>query len=305
MSIQRFIFQYILSQITQSVKKEVINSISPKSAADGEEHSEKQSVPQLTCEHAETPQKKEEKAVDAGFVFAMPMEAVGITDFFRSRRIIKAANRKFTAGQWGKFNAVSVISGVGQENAAKAAELLIDAFKPLKIISAGYSGGLSKRLKPLTVCFPEAVISEDSSRIIDLTNAFPQYLPENETAENKLTLLTVNSAVMSPSAKRELYRKTGAELVDMETFAAAAVCLERNVPFLSVRIILDAVDEEFPKDVQRISKAAGIGKVRLAGSLAGAFFKRPALISDLYLLRRKTEAASDKLAKCIMQELTR
>ncbi|GHT38520.1 hypothetical protein FACS189427_12670 [Planctomycetales bacterium] len=305
MSIQSFIFQYIASQITQSIKNEVLKSRPQKQTVRSEERKESQ----LTCENVETQQKSDENTVDAGFIFAMPMESTGITDFFHNRKVYKAANRKFTTGRLGKldtvFNAVSVVSGIGRNNAAEATESLINAFHPKRIVSAGYSGGLSKRLKPLTVCFPEAVKSAQTGGIIDISGHFPEWFLDEESAKGKLTLLTADSAVMFPAAKLKLYKETGAELVDMETFAVAEVCLRRNVPFLSIRIILDTADEEFPKDIQQIAKAAETGTIRLAGSLFGTLVKRPSIVTDLYSLKQRTFAASEKLAKYTIRELSR
>jgi adenosylhomocysteine nucleosidase len=239
--------------------------------------------------------------IEIGFVFALPMEAAGIVDVLTEHQTTRGDGRTFHTGLFGNRRVAVIESGIGQEKARRAAEVLIDVFAPKRLCSAGYAGGLSKRLKQLNVCFPEQVMRDSDAKILDLTGSIPKYV-ENGT-EPKLTLLTADSMVDSPQKKRVLGERTGAELVDMETFAAADVCRERNVPFLSVRIILDTAEEQIPKEIQRISQSAAKGKIRLAGSVLGALFSRPSSMLDLLSLQRRALMATDRLAKRIKAEL--
>jgi adenosylhomocysteine nucleosidase len=262
----------------------------------------------------------EKTEVEVGFVFAMPMEAAGVADVLKQSQTTKGNGRTFHTGNFHGFRVALVESGVGQENARRAANVLIDVFQPKRLISAGYAGGLTKRLKQFNVCFPEVLIRESDGKMLYVSNSIPEnieLLPDSEKVSSnsnkissgsaklngKLILLTTDEVVDSPKHKLLLNRQTGAELVDMETFAVAEVCQKNRIPMLAVRIILDTADEQIPQDIQRLLKNVKKGNARLIGSVLGSICSRPSSILDLFSLRQRALRATDKLAKHIAIEL--
>ncbi len=89
----------------------------------------------------------------------------------------------------------------------------------------------------------------------------------------------------------------------MESFAVADVCRKHGLPFLSIRIILDTVEEELPKDVQRMLKHAETGGARLVGSVIGSLFRRPQSMLDLFSLKQRALEATDRLSRHIGAEI--
>ena len=91
-------------------------------------------------------------------------------------------------------------------------------------------------------------------------------------------LLTADHVVRSPAERRSLLERYAALAVDMETFAVAEVCRQRQVPFASVRVINDVADETLPRDVEHLLRqktgAARLGAAR-ARSAAGRRVSRP------------------------------
>ena len=82
---------------------------------------------------------------------------------------------------------------------------------------------------------------------------------------------------------------------DMESYAIAEVCRKKNVRFLSVRIISDALADELPKEVERLlTQKTMAGKL---GAAASAVLKRPGSAFDLMKLQDEALKASDRLAK--------
>lgn len=288
MSFQQLITRWLAAQAMQAVKREVLSPA--EEAASTEER------PALTC--AAPPERP---AIDIGFVFAMPMEAAGVVDLLKQKKTTKGDGRIFHTGLFGKFRVALVQSGVGQDKAGKAAEVMLDVFSPKRLVSAGYGGGLSKRLKRFAVCVPEIVIRESDGATLDLSDGVPQILESSNP--DKLALLTTDFVAASPRQKSSLKQRTGAEVVDMETWAVADLCRRRGAPLLAVRIILDTAEEELPKDVRRILKDAEIGGARLVGSLLGSLFKRPSSMMDLFTLKQHALSATDRLAKFLANEL--
>jgi len=241
-------------------------------------------------------------SVDTGFVFALRQESVGILDSLKRSKTTRGNGWTFHTGKIENRTVTVVLSGIGQKNAEEAANVLIDVFTPKAICSAGYAGGLSPRLKQSNLCVPEQVIRESDGLALDLSNPIPQ---QTTAVSNKLTLLTVNEVVELPEQKRNLYKKTGAELVDMETFAVAEVCRRREIPFLSIRVILDTAEDQIPQDIAKILDTLDKGASRLSGTILGSIWLRPSVLLDFVSLKRRAFIAAERLAQFAVAELSR
>jgi len=239
-------------------------------------------------------------SVDIGFVFALRQEAVGILDRLKQSRKTRGNGWTFHTGKIDNMSIAVVLSGVGQKNAENATEILIDVFEPKLICSAGYAGGLSSRLKQFNLCVPEQVVRESDGQALDLSNPIPRKTPP---MPDKLTLVTVNDVVELPEQKRILHEQTGAEIVDMETFAVADVCRTRKVPFCAFRIVLDTVEDRIPKDITKILDNTGKGMSRFSGTIVGSVWSRPSVVLDLVSLKQRAFIATERLARFAMTEL--
>jgi adenosylhomocysteine nucleosidase len=82
---------------------------------------------------------------------------------------------------------------------------------------------------------------------------------------------------------------------DMETYAIAEVCRVAKVPFLSVRVISDALEDELPKEVERLLEQHSLASK--LGAATGAIFNRPSSIKDMWNLKEQAIKASDRLAR--------
>jgi len=245
--------------------------------------------------------------IDTGFVFALRQEAVGILDRLKRAKTTRGDGwtfytGKIDTGKIGDRSIAVVLSGAGQKNAEDAAKKLIDVFAPKSVCSAGYAGGLSARLKQLNICVPEQVIRESDGQALDLSEAIPR---KTSPMPGKLTLITVNDVVETPERKRALNEQTGAEIVDMETFAVADVCQIRTVPFFSFRVVLDAVDDQIPKDITKALESMDKGFSRLSGTIIGNIWSRPSVVLDFVSLKKRAFTAAERLAQFALAELSR
>lgn len=242
----------------------------------------------------------EKLSVDIGFVFALHQEAVGILDRLKHPRKTRGNGRTFHTGTIGNSSVAVVLSGAGQKGAEDASNILIDVFEPKLICSAGYAGGLSKRLKPLTLCVPEYVIRESDNQVLDLLTSIPR---KTSPSPDRLTLLTVNDVAGLPKQKHMFHARTGAELIDMETFAVADVCRIRNIPFCTFRIIFDAVEDQIPKDIVDILEGMNKGIPQFSGIILGRIWSRPSLLFDMVSLKKRVFKATERLTEFIIKEL--
>jgi adenosylhomocysteine nucleosidase len=234
---------------------------------------------------------------DCGIVLALAIEAGGLVDLLEEATVTRGDGLTVRQGRLDGRRVVLVESGVGRENAARATHALVDAHRPLRIVSAGFAGGLDPALRP-----GDLVVADS---LVDLAGALHtfhtlQTLPTLHSSSFRVgRLLTVDRVVREPGEKQELGRKHEALAADMESLAVAEVCRQRDVPFLAVRAISDTADEELPRDVERLL-AQTSGPARW-GAAVRSIWRRPSSLKDLLRLRQRALETSDRLAKFLAE----
>jgi adenosylhomocysteine nucleosidase len=186
--------------------------------------------------------------------------------------------RKIAAGKPGVF---TLITGIGRQNAERSVrEFLLDG-SPRRVFSCGFAGGLNADLKLGDVGF-------------EIEN--PQSEIENKLAAagaKPVKFFCADRIAGTVVEKRKLRAETGADAVEMESAAIQAVCRERGVPCVTVRVISDTADENLPLDFNALAKpdkSVDLGKLFLA------IIKSPGKIGALLELHRKTKFAAEQLA---------
>jgi adenosylhomocysteine nucleosidase len=237
---------------------------------------------------------------DVGVVFALGIEAGGFRELLEDEFSIRGHGFVARFGELKGRHVVVIQSGAGQEAAARATDALITAHRPPWVISAGFAGGLCPEAKRHDVVMANSVTDTHGNRLgIDL-KVDPASLAQIQGVHLG-QLLTVDRIIRLPDEKRELGAKYRAMAVDMESFAVAEVCRRQHVRFLAVRIINDSVEEALPADVERMldqkTRAARIG------AAAGALWKRPGSIKDMFKLKENALVASDRLAKFLVSTI--
>jgi adenosylhomocysteine nucleosidase len=189
------------------------------------------------------------------------------------------------------------VNGMGWAAAAAAASALAGA-GAAALISFGLAGGLDPVLEPGAILLPAQILSPEDAPIatagpwrVRLERAFaPQGLAALVASG---PLLTSRRAIASVAAKGALFRDSGAVAVDMESYAVAQVALAQGLPFLAVRVIVDAAGDSLPQAVAVAADAAG--KLR-PWRLIGALIRSPAELAPLLRLARRFRAAHHSLA---------
>jgi adenosylhomocysteine nucleosidase len=229
-----------------------------------------------------------------GVVFALTIESGCLEDLLDG--IVTIRPHGFVAregGLQGRRVAI-ILAGPGQDNAARAAEILIDGHHPQRVVSAGFAGGLNPEWKRNDILVADRLVNAEGCVIdVELPKGLSQTL--EQPGVHRGTLLTNNHVVRSPRERQSLHLQWGAAAVDMETFAVAEVCRRRQTPFSSVRVINDVAGEKLPKDVEYLlSRKPGVAQW---GAALGTICRRPAGVKDLYQLRENALVASARLAE--------
>lgn len=169
-----------------------------------------------------------------GFVAALDVECASL------RR------QSTRAGTW-----LVVQSGPGPARAAAAAARAVEAGASV-LVSWGLAGGLDLRLAPGTVVAPRRVLAQGAEPVaVDAGCHAAIAAVAGDVALELGDLLSVPSPLESPAAKSAAAAATGAVAVDMESAAIAAAAARARVPFVALRVVVDAADDALPPGVDR------------------------------------------------------
>jgi adenosylhomocysteine nucleosidase len=116
-------------------------------------------------------------------------------------------------------------------------------------------------------------------------------------------LLTVGRIIGLPRDKRALAEKHRALAADMESRAVGEVCRRFGVPFLAVRVVSDAADDELPAEIASVARqttAAG-----QFGAVLASVLNRPGSIKEMYQLKENALISSDRLARFLTRLIVR
>jgi len=176
---------------------------------------------------------------------------------------------------------VTLVVGIGRANAEQSVRSFLTSGSPALVLTCGFAGGLNPDLKLGEVVFD--VQSPKSKVQSQLTAA----------GAKPVKFFCADRIATTVAEKQTLRAQTGADAVEMESAAIHAVCAERGIPCVTVRVISDTADEALPLDFNALAKP---DKSIDAGKLALAIAKAPWKIGALLALQKKTKFAAERLA---------
>jgi adenosylhomocysteine nucleosidase len=231
---------------------------------------------------------------DVGIVAALSIEVGPLLEAFAHVRNYASERHRVVEGRCGGKLVALIVAGPGRRAARRGAELLLAGHRPSWVVSAGFGGALDPTLVRNDVVFATEVVDPEGHRLaIDLAP------PRDDTPGRRLRagrVATVDAIVRTAAEKAALRERTGADVVDMETSAVAALCGERAVRFLAIRVVSDEARIDLPPEV--LSILGRSGGYRL-GAAVGAIVRRPSSLKDLWTLREHAHEAADRLAEVV------
>ena len=187
------------------------------------------------------------------------------------------------AGRLGRVRA----GGGSSAGAAAAADSLADE-GATALLSFGLAGGLSEFAVAGTILVPGTVVTDEGVYETDpRLTAWLGGLSGGAMAAS-------GTIVATRHEKRVLRQRTGADAVDMESGAIAAVARRRGLPFAVLRAVCDPAAGDLPAAALIALDARGaIGFARVLGSVA----RRPAQIPALLRLASQAGKARASLVR--------
>ncbi|MCP4257935.1 MAG: 5'-methylthioadenosine/adenosylhomocysteine nucleosidase [Planctomycetes bacterium] len=195
---------------------------------------------------------------------------------------------RFVSGNISGKRVVIAFTGIGKVNAAMTTTLLIEHFKPKKVIFTGIAGGVNQQLQPGDIVIAEKTAHHDmgtfwpeglfhkgvKNRLNGWENPVffdgdEQLLKLAERAAQQVefssiriisgqrspkvvkgVVVTGDSFIASADKCAELRKKLNADAVEMEGAVVAQLCYQRGIGFLVIRSISDNADEGAVLDKQ-------------------------------------------------------
>jgi nucleoside phosphorylase len=195
-----------------------------------------------------------------------------------------------------------VIAGMGPRNAkAKAEAVLGDASKPDAVAVIGLCGGLVATLPEGTIVTYKECLSTDMGRpplpcSPTITNAMMEALTSSKIHCDRVGGITSRRIATSRNERLELAR-SGATVVDMESYSIMAVASAVGIPSVVVRVVADSIDRELPDLNRALNEAGGLdGRKALKVALGSPLRTARLLAANKRAMQRLTPALSVALS---------
>jgi adenosylhomocysteine nucleosidase len=236
---------------------------------------------------------------DVGIVAALPIEVAPLIARFQNVRKYASERHTVVEGDCAGKLVALITCGPGRKAGARGVALLLAGHRPRWVISLGFAGALAPGWHRNDIVLATEVVDPDGRRL-----AIDVHVPDQASAadERPGRLLTVDRIVRTAAEKAELHQRFGADVVDMETSAVAALCAERGTRFLSVRVISDDAATDLPPEVLSVLGRTGAYRI---GAAMGAVWHRPSSLKELWQLREHALAAARRLGEFVPKALER
>ena len=203
-----------------------------------------------------------------------------------------------------------IVSGSGPKRASRATEWAIDKFNAEAIVSVGFCGASQEHQRPGDLIIATSVINIPGS-------PFEWSMPveTDSIAPNKsLTLaartaveiagldyhlglmVTISKLATTSGTKRWLGDVAGAIASDTRSHAVVTVANEKHVPWVSVSAVLDDLDVNVPKIIDRVDEGP---KQRGLDIYIKSLFQSPNDFPSLRRLKLASDQAKTSLATFI------
>lgn len=237
------------------------------------------------------------------FIAAMPEEFRTVACHLEAPARTVIGRYKASSGTASGHDVVVLESGMGFDNAAKAAETLISSMRPDIVVSAGFCGGIAPGLEVGAVVVATRVVIFSGGAMdevpVELAAAGSNLIArQSKSADRVFGGMFVSTPAITAKARVAAMLPAGTlhPVVEMESAAVAMAAAESGIPFVGIRSVSDPADEElgfsldeFCDDQLRIR----IPRVLLT------IMRKPFIIPQLVRLARNSRIAAANLSRSI------
>jgi len=201
---------------------------------------------------------------------------------------------------------VLVKTGMGRERVEHATHFALERYPVTAIISQGFAGGLSPRLRigDVVVCskmqsvretergWVSEGVCEPDAGLLALASQGPGESAIPFSLGSSVTVLTLDASTSKLQGLAEAFQ---ADIVEMESYWIARIAAARSIPFIAIRSISDTAQET----VQPFDRILSPDGRVLWGRAALAFLLHPWYLVNVYTLYKNTRPAKRNMAAFI------
>lgn len=198
-----------------------------------------------------------------------------------------------------------VESGIGFDNAARAAETVIKELRPGLLVSTGFCGGIAPELRSGDVIVARQIaiaggngLDEVPVQLSGIGQSFVATQYEDEAAGIVGGVFISTPVLTSKSLLAESlpahYRNP---VVDMESGAIAIIAAENSIPLLAIRAVSDPLSEELGFSLEEFCDS-GMRRIR-PGRVLLTILRKPWIVPQLFRLSRSSRKASAGLSAAL------
>jgi len=239
-------------------------------------------------------------------ITAMPEEYNAIARSLGSGAAMRLAGLKAFSCHAGGHDFMLILSGMGFDNAARAAEAAMREWRPSLLVSAGFCGGIAPELKVGDVVVAKQMVivtGRGLEEVPVLFSAAGQNLVARESGMRVLGGLFASTPVIMPKKRLAGMLPAGSAnpVAEMESAAVAIIAVENSIPLLAIRAVSDPADEELDFSLGEFCDP-GLRRISIHKVLL-AVLKRPRIVPQLIRLARNSRVAANSLTAA-MEQLT-
>ena len=198
-----------------------------------------------------------------------------------------------------------IVTGVGRKNAEKSLREFLATNSPKLVLTCGFAGGLNPDLKLGEVVF----------ELTDRRGEFHEPQTEKKIRDSQSSSLRekllaagakpakffcADRITTTVAEKKRLRAETGADAVEMESSVIRNICLERQIPSATIRVISDDASQDLPLDFNALMTPED--RIHYP-KLIWAVLSRPGRIGRLMAFQQQTMEASRRLGAALAELL--
>ncbi len=237
------------------------------------------------------------------FMCAMPEEYRAVASHLDAPVTLSLGRYKACGGSTSCHDVVLLETGMGFDNAARAAETVISNLRPDILISAGFCGGITPGLNVGAVVVATRIIIVSGDTVDEVPVEFAAaglnfVVRQSQSAQPAFGGLFVSTPVISAKAAIAERLPSGSKnpVLEMESAAIAMIAAENGIPFVGIRSVSDPSSEELGFTLDEFcdnNKRIRIPRVLLT------IVKKPHIIPQLFRLARNSKIAEASLTRAV------
>ncbi len=178
-----------------------------------------------------------------------------------------------------------LFSGIGNKNAEKCIQKIINSRCPDIVLTCGFAGALNPALNRGTIVF------QSQKELTPLLRALGGVEAKFHCS---------NYVVCTSKDKADLFKTTAADAVEMESGIIYKVCLNQNIPCTIIRVISDTANEDLPLNFNEF--ITDKGKIKLS-ILFIVLLRTPTAVFNLIKFQKNIDFSARMLGEFLNQFL--